>query len=71
MTMNEYVCKYLTDATHSARRVYHAPDLPTAMAMHNAAMPEYKDKVLTWIGPTGIHFHMHDSKLTLDTVYGK
>lgn len=64
--MNEYVCHYLTDATHSARAVYHADELPRAMAMHNAALPEYRDKVLKWVGPTGINFQMHDSKLTLE-----
>lgn len=61
--MAEYVCHYLTGAVHSARRVYHADTLPAAMAAHNAAMPEYADKVLKWVGPTGIVFQMHDSKL--------
>lgn len=64
--MDEYTCHYLTDAVHSARAVYHADDLPTAMAVHNAVLPEFRDKVLKWVGPTGITFQMHDSKLTLD-----
>lgn len=64
--MDEYVCHYLTDAVHSARAVYDADELPTAMAMHNAALPAYRDKVLKWIGPTGIAFLMHDSRLTLE-----
>lgn len=63
--MNEYVCHYLTDATHAARAVYHAEGLGDAMAMHNAALPEYSAKVLKWVGPTGITFLAHDSKLSL------
>lgn len=61
--MEEYVCHYLTGPTHGARRVYHADTLPAAMAAHNAAMPECADKVLKWVGPTGIVFLMHDSKM--------
>lgn len=45
------------------RRVYHASDLPDAMAMHNQAMPEYSDRVISWLAPSGITFQMHDSKL--------
>lgn len=63
--MNEYVCHYLTDAVHSARAVYHADTLATAMAMHNASKPEHRDKVLKWVGPTGTTFLMHDSTLSL------
>lgn len=65
--MDEYTCHYLTNRVHSARAVYHARALPEAMAMHNSALPEYRDKVLKWVGPTGITFLMHDSKFTLDT----
>lgn len=64
--MQEYVCHYLTDATHSARAVYHASTIADAMAMHNSALPEFKEKVLKWDGPTGITFLLHDSALTLD-----
>lgn len=64
--MEEYVCHYLTDAAHSARAVYHADGLGTAMAMHNSALPEFRDKVLKWVGPSGINFQMHDSRLSLN-----
>jgi hypothetical protein len=59
----EYVCHYLVGPTNTARRVYHAHGLGDAMKMHNQEMPEYRDKVLKWVGPTGINFQMHDSKL--------
>lgn len=65
--MEEYVCVYFTGPLSTARGVYHADDLAQAMAMHNAALPERADQVLKWIGPTGITFHMHDSKLTLES----
>lgn len=64
--MSEYICHYLADAVRSAEATYVADELPTAMAMHNAALPEFRDKVLKWVGPTGITFLMHDSKLTLN-----
>lgn len=64
--MQEYVCTYLTDATHGARAVYLAESLPGAMAAHNTARSEHADKVLKWVGPTGITFLMHDSKLRVD-----
>lgn len=64
--MEEYTCHYLTGRHAVARTVYHADVLPTAMAMHNASMPEFSDKVVKWVGPTGINFLMHDSKLTLE-----
>lgn len=64
--MEEYTCHYLTGRHTVARRVYHADTLPDAMASHNAAMAEFSDKVVKWVGPTGITFLMHDSKLTLE-----
>lgn len=63
--MEEYVCHYLVSRTSSARAVYHATDWVEAMAMHNAALPDYSKKVLKWVGPTGMNFLMHDSKLSL------
>lgn len=65
--MREYVCHYVTGPMTPARAVYHASDLATAMASHNTSLPQYSDKVLKWVGPTGITFLMHDSRLTLAT----
>lgn len=53
MTTTEYACHYLTAPGRIARRIYHAPDLAEAMAMHRDAMPEYGDKVTGWYGPEG------------------
>lgn len=61
--MDEYVCHYVTGPMKEARAIYHAPNLATAMAAHNSALPEFADKVLKWVGPSGIRFLFHDSKL--------
>lgn len=62
--MEEYVCVYMLDSIRSARAVYWAAGLGDAMAAHNSALPQYAACVLKWVGPTGITFHMHDSKIT-------
>ncbi len=64
--MDKYVCHYAVGDFRSALEVYHADTLAQAMASHNAALPEFADKVLKWVGPTGINFLMHDSRLTLE-----
>ena len=66
----EYVCHYLVGANSTARAVYHADSWPTAMRMHNSALPEYATKVTKWVGPTGITFLMHDSRMTMDNTVG-
>lgn len=67
--MEEYVCTFLTGHNESSRRIYHAPGLGEAMAMHNDAMPEFRSKVLKWVAAdSGITFHMHDSRLTVEGV---
>lgn len=63
--MEIYKVRFLTGHVSSSHAIYHAPDLATAMAMHNEARPEYADKVLSWEGPTGLTFQYHDSKLSL------
>lgn len=63
--MEEYVCHYKVSHASTARSVYHADTLAMAMAMHNSALPDYSTAVLKWVGPTGITFHMHDSKVEL------
>ena len=62
---DEYVCHYTLPAGVVARSVYHANSLATAMAMHNESKPEYSDKVLRWVSPSGTNFWTHDSKLKL------
>lgn len=63
--MEEYMCHYLIGRHQTARAVYHASTLPEAMGAHNSALPEFSDKVIKWVGPTGITFLMHDSKMGL------
>ena len=63
--MEEYTCHYLVGPVSTARAVYHARTLSEAMGAHNAALPDYNDKVIKWVGPTGITFLMHDSKMGL------
>lgn len=63
--MEEYVCHYRTSENTLARAVYHVSSLPEAMASHNASLPDFSDRVVKWVGPTGITFLMHDSKLSL------
>jgi len=63
--MEEYVCHYRVSRTSTARAVYHVDNLAEAMGSHNAALPEYSTAVLKWVGPTGITFHMHDSRIKL------
>lgn len=62
--MEKYTVKYLTGPIHSATAVYHADTLSTAMRMHNSAMPEYADKVISW-ECNRMTFQFHDSKMTL------
>lgn len=62
--MEEYMVKYLTTPVHSAMAVYHAKNISEAMAMHNASLPEYADKVISW-KCKGMTFQFHDSKLRL------
>jgi hypothetical protein len=65
MDMREYVCHYKLSRTATARAVYHADNLAEAMGAHNAVLPEYSTVVLKWVGPEGITYHMHDSKIEL------
>lgn len=57
--MEKYVCNYLVDAVRGGRAVYVAPSLGEAMMMHNERLPEYADKVLSWVTPTGITMGFH------------
>ncbi len=63
--MKEYTCHYLVGPVSTARAVYHASTLPEAMGAHNAALPDCSESVVKWVGPTGINFLMHDSKMGL------
>ncbi len=63
--METYVAKYLVDNVHTARASFLASELLEAMAAFNSMYPEYKEKVVSWTGPTGIVFQMHDSKLSM------
>ncbi len=60
--MSKYTCCYKS-AGAEIRADYSADSLPGAMALHNVTRPEHASSVLRWIGPTGITFLMHDSKL--------
>ena len=40
-----------------------AEDLAQAMGILNEDFPELKHDVISWLGPTGITFQMHDRKM--------
>lgn len=63
-TMGEYTCHFLlTDGT-IARAVYHAEWVYDAMAMHNAAKPEFSEAVIKWTNGS-LSYHAHDPKATI------
>ena len=53
--MGEYVA-----ITVESHYFVEAESLPEAMSCFNEDMAGTGRKVIKWIGPTGINFHMHD-----------
>lgn len=54
MPTHKYVCRYLTSPGRPARLTYQASTIEEAIAMHEAAAPEYALSVIDWVGPKGL-----------------